>query len=119
MSIHIKVPATGHSEIFTTSGNMSLAQYATYSLGSVANTASLVLVLSQKDHNGSLNYPSALYYCSYGREPHVIHNHGASWDNEDGGSDFVLYESSGNVTFKNRCSTTTLFCFHVWNLGGV
>ena len=119
MPIHIKIPASGHSEIFTTSGNMSLASGATYSLGSIANTGSLVLILSQRDHNNSLNYPSALFMCSYGREPQAIQTMGASWDHEDGGSDFVIYESGGNVTFKNRSSTTTLFAFHVWNLGGV
>ena len=102
MPIHLKVPATGHSEMFTTSGNMSLAQNATYSLGSIANTASLVIVLSQRDESGGINYPSALYMCSYGREPQAIQTMGASWDHEDGGSDFVIFESGGNVTFKNR-----------------
>ena len=120
MSISLLVPATAHSQIYSHSSNVSLAQFATFSLGSIANTASLVLVLAQKDHNGATNYPSALYFCSYNREPHIIYSHGASWDHEDGGVDFVLYDAgSANVTFKNRSGTTTLFAFHVWRMGGV
>ena len=120
MSISLLVPATGHSQLYSNSSNVTLAQNETFSLGSIANTASLVLIMSRHDHSGTMNYPSALYYCSYNREPHVIHYHGASWDHEDGGSDFVLYDAgSANVTFKNRSSTTTLFAFHVWNMVGV
>ena len=120
MSISLLVPATGHSQIYSNSSNVSLAQNATFSLGSIANTASLVLIMAPHDDGGNMNYPSALYMCSYNREPHVIHYHGASWDHEDGGSDFVLYDAgSANVTFKNRSSTTTLFAFHVWNMVGV
>ena len=118
--VTLRVPATGHSQIYTNSSNVSLAQNATFTLTAISNIGAIVGILAQKDHNGTLNYPSALYYVAYNKATQIIKYAGASWDIEDGGSDFVLYDGgSANVIFKNRCSTTTLFCFHVWSMGGV
>lgn len=119
MPIHIKIPETGHSQIHFTSGNISLSQNATHTLSSVQNTSALVSINAQRDHNGNINYPSALYFCNYNRATQIIKYSGGSWDIEDGGSDHVLYHSGANVIFKNRAATTTIFHFTVLAFSGV
>ena len=119
MSIHIQPLDTGYNKIYFTHGNVSLAQYATYTLTGAQNTSCLVAINAQRDHGGSINYPSALYYCNYNRATQIIKYSGASWDIEDGGSDFVLYASGASVIFKNRSATTTVFSFAVFQFGGV
>ena len=119
MPLNIQVPATGHNQIYMVSGSISLAQYATYTLTSVQNTSAIVAVNAQRDHNGSINYPSALYYVNYNRAVQLIKSSGGSWDVEDGGSDHVLYASGADCIFKNRAATTTVFSFGVILFGGV
>ena len=111
-AISLLSPTTGRSHLYMNSGNVELAQNITHTLTGIANIHALVIVLARHDPSGSLNYPSALYSCNYNRSTTIVAYHGGSWDNEDGGSDHVLYTSGADVIFKNRSATTTLFAFH-------
>ena len=76
--VTLRVPATAHSQIYTNSSNVSLAQYGTFTLTGVANVGAIVGILAQRDHNGTLNYPSALYYAAYNKATQIIKSAGAS-----------------------------------------
>ncbi len=93
-------------------GNMTLADDAVYTISSIANTGALISVGSRHQGNTSVTYAHGLFMISYAQNTSVmIADSNGTFANSDTDGKVCVYSSAGNANcyVKNRLGLTSYF----------
>ena len=104
-------------------GKFSMADDATVTLSSAANTGALICVGSYRRNGGSIVYASALYFITYGSNSVIkVADPRGIFHTGDYDGYMCMYKSSnanGHVTIKNRLGVTNDVCVNIIGLQGL
>ena len=104
-------------------GKFSMADDATVTLSSAANTGALICVGSYRRNGGSIVYASALYFITYGSNSVIkVADPRGIFHTGDYDGYMCMYKSSssnGNVTLKNRLGVTNDVSVNIIGLQGL